>query len=282
MEDTNEVKNRSHYENLYNGFNVNNVLYWINHLDDFLEKSIATETSWHGLYKYDLQKKLEGKEVLELGCGNCINAAIMAALGARVYANDLASVSGEIIKKLNKSYDFKFPIKFIEGDFLKSSFESKSFDYIVGKAFLHHLTIPVENLFLAESARLLKPNGEARFFEPAVNSKILDEIRWYLPIGKRPSKFNKMAFKKWKDQDPHPERTLSSRHFQKLGDEYFNEVEIIPVGSLERFGRLMKWGEARNKFRRNALRAEVYLPSFVNRPITRSQLIIYRKPKVNI
>lgn len=278
MKETNEEKNRSHYENLYNGFNINNILYWINHLDEFLEKSIATETSWHGLYKYDLKEKLEGKNVLELGCGNCINAAVMAALGARVHANDLASASGEIIKKLNSSYDFKYPITFIKGDFLESNQSSQSFDFIFGKAFLHHLTLPVENLFLKEIVRLLKSNGEARFFEPAVNSKILDEIRWYLPIGHRPSKFNKEAFKSWKDQDPHPERNLSSKHFQKIGEKYFNEVEIIPVGSLERFGRLMKWGEARNTFRRNALKAEAYLPSFINRPLTRSQLIIYRGP----
>lgn len=278
MDEINEERNRSHYEKLYNGFNVNNTLYWINHLDEFLEKSIATETSWHGLYKYDFKDKLDGKNVLELGSGNCINAAVMAALGARVYANELAPVSGEIIKKLNNSYDFKHSITFIGGDFLENSFESQSFDYIVGKAFLHHLTIPVEDQFLRETSRLLKANGEARFFEPAVNSKILDKIRWYLPMGQRPSKFNKVAFKRWKDKDPHPDRSLSSEHFDKAGRKYFNEVEIIPVGSLERFGRLMKWGETRNSFRKKALKAESYLPSFINRPLTRSQLIIYRKP----
>lgn len=278
MDEINEERNRSHYEKLYNGFNVNNTLYWINHLDEFLEKSIATETSWHGLYKYDFKDKLDGKNVLELGSGNCINAAVMAALGARVYANELAPVSGEIIKKLNSSYDFKHSITYIGGDFLENSFESQSFDYIVGKAFLHHLTIPVEDQFLRETSRLLKANGEARFFEPAVNSKILDKIRWYLPMGQRPSKFNKVAFKRWKDKDPHPDRSLSSEHFDKAGRKYFNEVEIIPVGSLERFGRLMKWGETRNSFRKKALKAESYLPSFINRPLTRSQLIIYRKP----
>lgn len=278
MEENNEERNRSHYENLYNGFNINNIISWLNHLDDFLAKSISTETSWNGLYRYNLKDKLEGKKVLEMGSGNCINAAVMAALGAKVYANDLASVSGNIIKKLNSSYDFAHPITFIDGDFLKSNFKSQSFDLIVGKAFLHHLTIPVEDQFLRESARLLKPEGEARFFEPAVNSRILDEIRWCLPVGQRPSKFNKVAFKRWKDQDPHPDRSLSSEHFDKAGRKYFNEVEIIPIGSLERFGRLMKWGEARNSFRRKALKAEFYLPSFINRPLTRSQLIIYRKP----
>lgn len=279
MEENNEEKNRSHYENLYNGFNINNLFYWLNHLNDFLDKSISTETSWNGIYKYNLRDHLGGKKVLELGSGNCINAAVMAALGARVYANDIASVSGDIIEKLNSSYEFEYPITFIDGDFLKSGFKSESFDFVIGKAFLHHLTIPVEEQFLRETARLLKPDGEARFFEPAINSKILDEIRWYLPIGQRPSKFQKEAFKKWKDKDPHPVRTLSSGHFKKVGKEYFNEVEIIPVGSFERFGRLIKWGEARNSFRRKALKAEACLPSFINRTFTRSQLIIYRKPK---
>ncbi len=274
--DQNQEKNKEHYEKVYANFNIKNILHWINNLDAFLDSATTTETSWFGLYQNNFREKIKGKKVLEMGCGDCTNAAVMAALGAEVFANDIASASGEIVRKLNENYTFKYPIVFVEGDFLDNNLISQTFDFVVGKAFLHHLTISVEKLFLKETARLLKPDGEARFFEPAVNSKILDEIRWHIPIGSRPSKFNNAAFDKWKESDPHPDRSFSSKHWEKAGKAFFNEVEIIPVGTLERFSRLFGWGERRNKFKRWALKSEYFIPGFLNRPFARSQLIVYR------
>ena len=274
----NQEKNKEHYEKLYANYSIKNILYWINNLEEFLDSATTTETSWFALYHGNFREKLKGKKVLEMGCGNCINAAVMAALGAEVYANDIASSSGEIIRKLNENFDFEKPLVFIEGDFLENELPSQSFDYVIGKAFLHHLTLPVERLFLIETARLLKQEGEARFFEPAVNNKLLDQIRWYIPVGGRPSKFNKTAFRVWKENDPHPERSFSSRHWEKVGQNFFRKVSVYPVGTLERFSRLMKWGKKREDFRRRALRAEARLPSFLNRSFSRSQLIIYRRP----
>jgi len=276
--DQNQEKNKEHYEKLYANYNISNILHWINHLDAFLDSATTTETSWFGLYQNNFREKLKGKKVLEMGCGDCTNAAVMAALGAEVYANDIASASGAIVRKLNENYTFKHPIIFVEGDFLKNNLQSKSFDFVVGKAFLHHLTIPVEELFLRESARLLRQDGEARFFEPAVNSKLLDELRWHIPVGDRPSKFNTKAFKKWRQEDPHPVRSFSSKHWEKVGKMFFKEVSTYPVGTLERFSRFMKWGKQREEFRRKALIAEANLPAFVNRILTRSQLIIYKNP----
>ena len=277
-DEQNQQKNKDHYEQLYTNYNISNILYWINHLDSFLKNATSTETSWFGLYKNDFKNKIKGKKVLEMGCGDCTNAAVMAALGAEVYANDIAASSGDIVRRLNESFPFQHPIKFIEGDFLKNELPAGAFDFVIGKAFLHHLTLPVEELFLKETVRLLNKDGEARFFEPAVNSLILDKMRWYVPVKGRPSKFDKAAFKKWKEEDPHPDRSFSSRHWENLGKKYFWEVSIHPVGTLERFSRFMKWGKKREKFRRKALKAEAWLPTFLNRPFTRSQLIVYRKP----
>ena len=202
----------------------------------------------------------------------------MAAFGAEVYANDIASASGKIVEELNKNYDFSYPLKFIEGDFLENNLPSDSFDFVVGKAFLHHLTLPLEKLFLKETSRLLKHNGEARFFEPAINSKLLDEVRWHVPVGGRPSKFNKTAFQKWKEEDPHPDRSLSSEHFKKMGKEFFKETEIIPIGTLERFRRIIRSPKFNKRYTKWALRNEKVLPTIINLPFARSQLIIYKKP----
>ena len=277
-EDQNREKNKEHYDRLYAAYGISNIIYWINNLDSFLASSTSTEASWFAMYQDNFEERLKGKKVMEMGCGDCVNAAVMAALGAEVYANDIADSSGEIIKKLNDSYRFKYPIKFVGGDFLSNDLESHSFDFVIGKAFLHHLTIPLEQLFLKETARLLKFGGEARFFEPAVNNKLLDEIRWYIPLKNRPSKLQKDAFKVWKENDPHPDRSFSSDHFEKAGKEFFKEVLTIPVGTLERFSRVFSWGESRNKFKRWALKTEKSIPAVLNKNLTRSQLIIYRRP----
>ncbi len=274
--DQNQEKNKEHYEKVYADYNISNILHWINNLDKFLDSATTTETSWFGLYQNNFRKKIKGKKVLEMGCGDCTNAAVMAALGAEVYANDIASASGEIVRKLNENYSFKHPIIFVDGDFLENNLTSQSFDFVVGKAFLHHLTIPTEKLFLKETARLLKADGEARFFEPAVNNKILDEIRWHIPVRGRPSKFNTKAFKLWKENDPHPDRSFSSKHFKKVGEKYFKEVEIISFGTLERFSRILSISKFRIRYRRWAFKIEKYLPEFVNDSFARSQLIIYK------
>src|SRR5690606_38721064 len=194
MEDVNQEKNRLHYEKLYADFPINNILYWINNLETFLDSATTTETSWFALYQKDFRNRIKGKKVLEMGCGDCVNAAVMAALGAEVYANDIADSSGKIVEALNEAYQFQYSITFVKGDFLMNALTAKEFDFVVGKAFLHHLEIPLEREFLKENARLLKDNGEARFFEPAVNSNILDEIRWYIPVKNRPSQLDRKAF----------------------------------------------------------------------------------------
>ncbi len=276
--DQNQEKNKEHYEKVYANYNISNILHWVNNLDSFLDSATTTETSWFGLYQNNFREKIKGKKVLEMGCGDCTNAAVMAALGAEVYANDIASASGEIVRKLNENYSFKYPIIFVEGDFLENKLPSQSFDFVLGKAFLHHLILPKEELFIIETARLLKPNGEARFFEPAVNNKILDEIRWHIPVKGRPSKFSTKSFKVWKENDPHPDRSFSSKHFKKVGEKYFKRVDIISFGTLERFSRILSKSKFRVKYRRWAFKNEKYLPGFINNSFARSQTIIYRKP----
>lgn len=278
-EEQNKQKNREHYNKLYSSYRISNTLHWLKNLEAFLDAATTTETSWFTLYQENFRERLKGAKVLEMGCGDCVNAAVMAALGAEVYANDIADASGEIVQQLNESYDFEIPIKFIHGDFLQNNLEAGSFDLVIGKAFLHHLELPLERAFLKETARLLKPGGEARFFEPAVNNRLLNALRWYVPVKGRPSKFNVKAFREWKESDPHPDRSFSSQHFEEAGKEFFKEIRILPVGSLERFSRLMKWGESRNNYRKWAFKKEMSIPYSLNRSFARSQLIIYRNPK---
>jgi hypothetical protein len=200
----------------------------------------------------------------------------MAYLGADVYGNDISQESGEIINKINKKFNFKHPIKFVAGDYLVSPLKNKYYDYIVGKAFIHHLTPLQEIKFTEKIVKELKENGRVRYFEPAVNSKFIDSLRWLVPVPGRPSILNKDKFKKWKELDPHPERDNSEQHYKQLGANFFEITKITPVGGLERFARLFN---NNRKIRRFLFKLETFLPYAFHLRIARSQTIDYFNTK---
>jgi 2-polyprenyl-3-methyl-5-hydroxy-6-metoxy-1,4-benzoquinol methylase len=250
--------NKDHYNQLYKNVNIGSILGILNNLESHLQGAITSDISWVGIYTDGFKDKIKGKTILELGCGDCVNVAIMAALGAKVVANDISDRSGDIINSLNKSYNFEHKISFINSDFTKSTVEFDSFDFVIGKAFLHHLTLDLEYDILKKVAAVLKPNGEARFFETAVNSKVLDELRWAIPMNNRPSKWlQPQAFKEWEATDPHPPRDNSSAHYKKVGDNLFKSTNIIPLGIFERFSRVLPLQKKHlGAFKRNALKFE--------------------------
>jgi len=270
--------NKTHYDKKYSSVNVQSIIRKVENLNCFLQDATRTDTSWVGLYHGNFQNNLKNKKILELGCGDCTNLAIMAALGAEVYGNDISQKSGLIIDKLNKNYKFKYPLKFIHGDFLNSSLNENEFDFVIGKAFVHHLTNEEEIKFTDLIIKYLKPTGIVRYFEPAVNSKILDELRWLVPVPGRPSKLQKEKFKQWKLNDPHPERDNSSKHYKIIGNKYFDKVNITPIGSIERFCRLIP-SKYNRSLRRLSFKIENLLPKRINYILARSHLIEYKYPK---
>ena len=272
-------KNREHYNRVYAKVSIDGIVKKLNQLEAFLQDATKTDTSWVCMYANEFKEQLKGKRVLELGCGDCTNAAVMAALGAEVVANDISDRSGDIINALNKSGMLNQPIHYIKGDFLKADLPPNSFDIVVGKAFIHHLDHATEEAFYQKIVQILKPNGQARFVEPAVNSRWLDTLRWMVPVPGRPSSLHTAKFRQWQEADPHPHRDNSSKHYKTMGQLYFKEVEIIPVGSIERLHRLFPKAKWNRKFRRQALKFEQVLPGIVRGSWARTQTVIFKIPK---
>jgi|GEM_PF-1158365 len=272
-------KNQAHYNERYKNVSTVGIEKTLRQLDVSLADATATDTTWVAMFRNGFKAQLKGKKVLDLGCGDCKLSAVMAALGAEVTANDIADKSGEIVAKINASGLLEKPIAFVQGDFLKAAFPAATFDLVVGKAFVHHLTHEQEAAFYKKIAHILKPDGEVRFVEPAVNSKLLDTLRWMVPVSGRPSSLQSKKFATWKAADPHPERSNSSSHYQKMGSKYFQEVEIIPIGFIERFNRLFPKSKNNRAFRRKAYQWEARFPKWVQRYFARAQTVIFRKAK---
>jgi len=243
----------------------------------FFDRAIRTHTSWFGLYRDNFAARIAGATVLELGFGDGLNALIMARLGARVTAVEIAEPAVRSLQ--GTASRLGYDIQALHGDFLSMS-NLPSFDFIVGKAFLHHLDHATEREFLRRTASLLTPKGEARFQEPAVNSQALDRLRWIVPVPGRPSILNRPAFREWKQKDPHPERDQSSSHYQQAGLEFFESVKVLPFGALERFRRLIRQRTWSDRYASWALSAEPrLLPGGLSATLARSHTIMLARPR---
>lgn len=281
--DTNENvhKNEEHYDQSYSEVNVQAIATRIADFEAFFDDAVRTDTSWYGLYMNNFAEALKGKRVLELGCGDGVNALAMTKLGAEVTAVDISSESARIVNEAANLLNMQDRVQGVAGDFTSLPFGNQSFDIIVGKAFLHHLTHELESEYLAKAAELLHIDGEARFFEPAENNYLLDQLRWMIPVHGRPSSLNKRAFKEWQESDPHPERENTSKAYLGCAAEFFDDVKVFPLGSIERAHRLMPQGNFNRKFRRFAHRLDTWMPYAFRHSFARSQLLVYRGPKVH-
>ena len=269
--------NKEHYDQKYSKLDIDMMINKVHNYEQFLQDALVTDTSWHGLYYGGFERYIKGKRILELGCGDGLNSLIMAALGGLVTAIDISEASIQFLSKCNESLGLS--VVPIVGDFPTLRIPENYFDIVVGKAFLHHLTHEQEILYIQKIVRVLKCDGLARFFEPAMNNRTIDWIRWIIPVRGRPSRLSRKAFQEWKENDPHPDRDNSSRHFREVGNEYFKNVKIVHIGSLERLHRLMPGGRFNRNFRRWAHKTEERLPGWFRDAAARSQMIQYSHPR---
>lgn len=271
--------NKEYYNERYAALDVAGIAAKVQNATDFVSRATREHTSWHGLYYGGLQHRLGNIHILELGAGDGLNALLMAALGAkRVVAVEISEIAGQFIEAVVRETNLSDRVEVAIGDFAAMSFDPRSFDLVVGKAFLHHLTHDIEDVYLEKCTALLKLEGEARFFEPAVNSRILDHIRWLIPVPGRPSRLNRAAFREWQAASPEPPRDNSSRHYMSVGAKYFRTIQITPVGGLERFHRFLPSGKVNQSFRRVAFKVEERIPATLHLKAARSQLVVYRQP----
>lgn len=277
--DLNIERNKTHFDKQLSEVNLEAIKKKVENYEDFFADATKTDAGWVGFYYGGFREKLRGTRVLDLGCGRGLNTLLMAKFGAEVVAIDISEESPRIINQLSKELGLSDKVTAYAGDFRELSFAPRSFDFIVGQAFLHHLVDELEDEILSKTSRLLKLQGEARFVEPAVNSKLLDQIRWLIPVPHRPSILQKNSFSRWKANDSHPVRDNSSKHYIQVGKKYFEEAEIIPYGGIDRLYRFLPRTDFTREFRRWAFHLERRLPGALNMKIARVQTILYKKPR---
>jgi len=101
--------------------------------------------------------RVKPNKVLDVGCGAGTDAIFLASKGCKVTAID---ISYEVIKIAQKrAKKAKVKVNFIAHDFMKTEFESGSFDFINDRGCFHHINPIERESYAAKINDVLRKNG---------------------------------------------------------------------------------------------------------------------------
>jgi len=185
---------------------------------------------------------LEGKKVLDYGCGHGENAIIVAACGAHVTGFDLSPLSIEKAKRRAELNDLADRVQFDVRKAGHTGYAPARFDIVYGIGILHHLHTMLPAV-CEEIARVLRPDGAVYFIEPVANSPLLRALRRMVPVKRHATEHERQL--QYKDLEP------LRAHFPSL--------QILHFYGLERLHRIFG-AKVRLRLRRLDARAQRLLP----------------------
>jgi SAM-dependent methyltransferase len=169
---------------------------------------------------FDLLGNVDGRDVLDYGCGHGMASVVLARRGAKVTAFDLSPLYLEEARERAGVNGVSEQVAFVQAAGEQLPFANASFDAVWGNAILHHLHLPMA---AAELARVIKPGGVAVFCEPWGENPLLDWARRRLPYP-------------GKDRSP-DEQPLRRRDVSELR-RHFAQINVYPFQLLGMARRL--------------------------------------------
>jgi 2-polyprenyl-3-methyl-5-hydroxy-6-metoxy-1,4-benzoquinol methylase len=129
-------------------------------------------------YSYHLLGDVQGKAVLDYGCGAGENSLILAARGARVTGIDISPDLVEIARRRLEINHFSAEFRAISG--YDTGLPDASMDVVFCIAILHHLDLEQAR---HEVRRVLKPGGILIIQEPVRDSRTYAFLRSLIPYS---------------------------------------------------------------------------------------------------
>lgn len=163
-------------------------------------------------YRDLIYKNLDGKRVLEYGCGPGSQAFSLVANGAEVFAIDISDVAIEQAKETAEDQNVSIDFRVMDAENLL--FEDQMFDIVCGSGILHHLDL---SSCFSELNRVLKTDGKGVFFEPLGHNPVINFYRRMTP-GIR-------------TDDEHPllmeDIRLAKTYFQDVNAHFFHLTSLF-------------------------------------------------------
>ncbi len=155
------------------------------------ERLAACPTTPETRHAFEQVGPLQGRRVLDLGCGYGETSAWLAMQGARVEAVDVAPRMLEVARALAARHGVGERVSFHAAPGESLPFEDGAFDAVFGHDVLHHLDLPRA---ASEVRRVVRPGGRAVFVEPLGHNPIINRFRDLSPetrtADERPLRFS--------------------------------------------------------------------------------------------
>jgi len=132
-------------------------------------------------YRYRVIGDLKGKRVLDFGCGEGENSAVLAKLGAHVTGIDISQGAIDTARERCRINGVADRVEFVCSPIELAEFEPRSFDVVWGEAILHHLLGHLDTV-LARLTNWVKPEGIMLFAEPVALSPAMRRLRRMVPV----------------------------------------------------------------------------------------------------
>ena len=134
-------------------------------------------------YAFHLLDEISGRRVLNVGCGEGLDAVILAALGAKVIGLDISDTAVAVTMARARANGVTDRLTALVADATALPVSSGSIDVVLAAAVMHHVDIPRA---AAELARVLRPGGIAVFVEPLAGPRLVQLVKRMLPLRRAP------------------------------------------------------------------------------------------------
>jgi len=142
-------------------------------------------------YRFRILGSLEGKTLLDVGCGDGQNSVMLARMGARVTGIDVSPGAIEVARRRAEVNGVADRVRFLCAPVEEAALPDGEFDIVWGEGILHHVLDDLDRV-LSRLARCARPEGVLIFSEPINLSPALRSLRRRIPIrteatpGERP------------------------------------------------------------------------------------------------
>ncbi len=217
-------------------------------LDELLVKeSFESPTAIENRYALSQLGPLEGKRILDLGCGAGEAAVYFASQGADCFAFDLSPGMVEVAQALAQKHNVQ--VKFAVAEAGRLPYPDQFFDLVFGNGVLHHVDFLV---CAKEARRVLKPSGKAAFVEP-------------LPYNPAIQLYRKIASEVRTDY----ETPLSFKDIQKIrpifNEFYHQEFWLASLLIFAHFFFVRRWHPGKVRYWKKVIEAGYEYERFFNR-----------------
>jgi 2-polyprenyl-3-methyl-5-hydroxy-6-metoxy-1,4-benzoquinol methylase len=142
-------------------------------------------------YRFRLLGNLAGRTLLDVGCGDGVNAVLLARLGARVTGLDVSPGALEVARRRAEVNGVADRVTLVCAPIEEADLPEAGFDIVWGDGILHHVLDDLERV-VRRLVGWARPDGVVVFAEPINLNPTLRRLRRLVPVrteatpGERP------------------------------------------------------------------------------------------------